>query len=86
MSSRSMTEQQHRRETCWRVVEGPSGRVVVCAIYETASAGLELPVGYGSDHTIRSERLADAASARARAEQWLKAFRIVGQIHFARES
>jgi len=67
-------------------VEGPSGRLVVCAIYETASTGLELRVGYGSEHTLRSERLADAASARARAAQWLNAFRIVGRINFPQES
>jgi hypothetical protein len=30
---RSGTEQPWRRDTCWRVVDGPSGRVVVCAIY-----------------------------------------------------
>jgi len=86
MSPRSTPEEPHRRERCWRVVEGPSSRVVVCAIYETASTGLELRVGYGFDHILRSERLADAASARARAEQWLNAFRIVGRINFARES
>ena len=69
-----------RRETCWRVVEGPTGRLVVCAIYETPSAGLELRVGYAPDRPLRSERLGDLEAARERASQWLGAFRTAGLV------
>lgn len=70
-----------RRETCWRVVEGATGRLVVCAIYETPSAGLEVRVGYAlPDRPVRSERLRDLESARVRASQWLDAFRAAGFI------
>jgi hypothetical protein len=66
------------RETCWRVVEGPSGRLVVCAIYETATADFELRVGYAADRPFHIHRLADAESARARARQWLSVLRAAG--------
>jgi hypothetical protein len=45
---RSGAEQPWRRETCWRVVDGLSGRVVVCAIYESANTGFEVRVGYAA--------------------------------------
>jgi hypothetical protein len=67
------------RETCWRVVEGPSGRLVVCALYECADARVELQIA-DADHIIRSEYLADAISARVRAVEWLTAFRAAGRI------
>ena len=68
------------REVCWRVIEGPSGRLVVCAIYENTNADFELRVGYASDHTVRSEYLPDRAGARVRAEQWLGDFRAAGSL------
>jgi hypothetical protein len=51
---------------------------VACAIFQAPDGSVELRVGYAADHIIRSERLADAAAARTRAEQWLSAFRAVG--------
>jgi hypothetical protein len=50
----------------------------VCAIYETPGADFELRVGYASDRALRTDRLADAETARARARQWLSAFRAAG--------
>ena len=68
------------RETCWRVVEGPSGRLVVCAIYETETGDFELHVGYVDEQAFRIHRLADAESARARAGQWLSVLRAAGSV------
>jgi hypothetical protein len=68
------------RETCWQVVEGPSGRLVVCAIYETETGDFELRVGYGGDQAFRIHRVADAQSARARAGQWLNVLRAAGSV------
>jgi hypothetical protein len=34
--------------------------------------------GYASDRALRTDRLADAETARARARQWLSAFRAAG--------
>jgi hypothetical protein len=68
------------RETCWRVVEGPSGRLVVCAIYATERGDFELRVGYAADRAFRTHRLADAQSARARAGQWLDLLRAAGSV------
>ena len=76
-----MTEmpQHQRRETCWRVIEGPTGRLVVCAIYETTGADFELRMGY-IDQTLRADLLPTPESARARAEQWLDMFRDAGAL------
>jgi hypothetical protein len=68
------------RETCWRVVEGPSGRLVVCAIYATEIGDFELRVGYAADQAFRSQRLADAQTARTRAGQWLNVLRAAGSV------
>jgi hypothetical protein len=67
-----------RRETCWRVIEGPSGRLVVCAIYESARAPCELRVSYAADEILRTKDLADAEWARVQARQWLSTFRVAG--------
>jgi hypothetical protein len=75
-----------RREMCWRVIEGPSGRLVVCAIYETASAICELRVSYAADQALRTESLANAESARIRAQQWLRTFRAAGFVGSINES
>jgi hypothetical protein len=75
-----------RRETCWRVIEGPSGRLVVCAIYGTASGICELRLSYSADQTLRTERLADAELARFRAQQWLSTFRAAGVVGSITES
>ena len=72
--------QQHQSgETCWRVIEGPSGRLVICAIYETAGADFELRMGY-IDQTLRADLLPNPESARARAEQWLEVLRDAGAV------
>jgi hypothetical protein len=68
-----------RREMCWRVVEGSSGRLIVCAIYECADRRVELRLAE-ADRVLRSECLADARLARARAEEWLTAIRAAGCI------
>jgi hypothetical protein len=75
-----------RRETCWRVIEGPSGRLVVCAIYETPTAMWELRLSYAADQTLRTELLADAESARVRAQQWLSTFHAAGFVGSISES
>jgi hypothetical protein len=75
-----------RGETCWRVIEGPSGRLVVCAIYKTTDANVELRVSYAADQALRSERLADAESARMRARQWLSTVRATGSVNSISES
>ena len=62
------------------MVEGPSGRLVVCAIYETETGDLELHLGYAADRAFRIHRLADAESARARAGQWLSVLRVAGSL------
>ena len=67
------------------MVEGSSGHLVVCAIYEISGAGFELRVGY-TDRTFRAERLADCESARARAAQWLTVFRAAGVVGAIDES
>jgi hypothetical protein len=77
---RSAGDQGPSREICWRVVDGPSGRVVVCAVYEIADAGIELRVGY-VDRVLRSERFTDVMSARTRAEEWLKSVRGAGVVN-----
>jgi hypothetical protein len=56
------------REICWRVVDGPSARLVVCAMSHIASDGVELRVGY-PDRVLHSEHFTDATSARTRAEE-----------------
>ena len=68
------------RETCWRVVEGPSGRLVVCAIYATESGDFELRVGYAADQAFRTRHVADAQSARLHAGQWLDLLRAAGSV------
>jgi hypothetical protein len=57
-------------EMLWRVV-GPSGKPIVCGVYETA-AGLEVRNHYDEsvDALIRSERAADINIARDIATSW----------------
>jgi hypothetical protein len=69
------------RETCWRVVEGTSGHLVTCAVYDTGDGGFELRVGRSAERILRAEKVADIRAARARATQWLVACRAAGSIY-----
>jgi hypothetical protein len=62
-------------ETCWRVVEGSTARILTCSLFNVSTSGLELRVGYLRDVPLHSERVADIHAARALAENWLKAMR-----------
>jgi len=53
---------------------------VVCAINETENGDFELHVGYAADRAFRTQRLADAQSARAHAGQWLDLLRAAGSV------
>jgi hypothetical protein len=55
-------------ERCWRLRTRPTGRDVVCAIFETA-AGLEVRAGYRDD-LLHAQRCPDLVTARAVAEQF----------------
>jgi hypothetical protein len=60
-------------EMFWRVV-GPSGKPIVCGVYET-SAGLEVRchLSESIDALIRSERVTDIDIARDIATAWKQA-------------
>jgi len=78
----SRNDRSHHYETCWRVIDGPSGRLVVCAIYETPDVALELRVDH--DHrTVRSALLTDSRAARTLAQQWLDAIRATESLPFS---
>ena len=62
-------------ETCWRVVEGSTARIVTCAVFDASTSGLELRVGYLLDVPLHSEIVADIHAARALAQNWLAAMR-----------
>jgi hypothetical protein len=80
MTVRSAGDHGRCREVFWRVVDGPSARLVVCGLYQVASNGVELRVGY-TDHILRSERFTDVTSARGRAEELLKGIRVAGVVN-----
>ena len=54
-------------ERCWRLRATPTGRELVCGIFET-DAGLEVRAGYRDD-LLHSQRCPDLLSARAVAER-----------------
>ena len=62
-------------ETCWRVVEGSTTRILTCSVFNVSTSGLELRVGYLLDVPLYSETVADVDAARALAQNWLKALR-----------
>ena len=62
-------------ETCWRVVEGSTARILTCAVFSVFASGLELRVGYLLEVPLHSERVADIHAARALAQNWLTAMR-----------
>ena len=62
-------------ETCWRVVEGSTTRILTCSVFSVSISGLELRVGYLRDVPLHSERVADIHAARALAQNWLEAMR-----------
>jgi len=62
-------------ETCWRVVEGSTTRILKCAVFHISASGLELRVGYMLDVPLHSESVADIHAARALAQDWLTAMR-----------
>jgi len=67
-----------QHETCWRVIDGASSRLMICAIYQTTTSSLELRIGYPADHVLRSEAVADRESARKLAADWLGSARAAG--------
>jgi hypothetical protein len=64
-----------RLETCWRVVEGSTTRILTCSVFDVFTAGVELRVGYFLDAPLHSEMVADIQAARALAQNWLTAMR-----------
>ena len=62
-------------ETCWRVVEGSTARILTCAVFSVFASGLELRVGYLLEVPLYSERVTDIQAARALAQNWLTAMR-----------
>ena len=62
-------------ETCWRVVEGSTTRILTCAVFGASTSGLELRVGYLLDVPLHSEKVANIHAARALAQNWLTAMR-----------
>jgi hypothetical protein len=62
-------------ETCWRVVEGSTARILTCAVFSVFASGLELRVGYLLEVPLHSERVTDIQAARALAQNWLTAMR-----------
>ena len=59
---------------CWRVLEGSSGRIVTCWMFEVPAA-VELRVGYCADTPLHRETAPDVESAQALAAAWLDAVR-----------
>ncbi len=47
--------------------------MLTCGIYRTAAPGLEVRCGYGEEHLLRSQRVAEIGSGRELAEQWRRA-------------
>jgi hypothetical protein len=62
-------------ETCWRVVDGSTSRILTCSLFGASTAGVELRVGYLLDVPLHSETVVDINAARALAQSWLKALR-----------
>ena len=62
-------------ETCWRVVEGSTTRMLKCGVFQVSTSSLELRVGYLLDVPLHSESVADIHAARALAQDWLTAMR-----------
>jgi hypothetical protein len=62
-------------ETCWRVVEGSTSRILTCSVFSASTSGVELRVGYVIDVPLHSETVADIDAARALAQNWLNALR-----------
>ena len=71
-------EMPQRPELCWRVIEGPTTRILTCAIFAISSAELEVRVSYEADTTLHAEIVADIESARALAQAWLVGVRTNG--------
>ena len=62
-------------ETCWRVIEGSTARILTCAVVNVSTSAFELRVGYLLDVPLHSERVADIHAARTLAQHWLNAMR-----------
>jgi hypothetical protein len=62
-------------ETCWRVIEGSSTRMLTCAIVAASTQGVELRLGYFVDVPLHSQMMPDIESARVLAQEWLEAVR-----------
>jgi hypothetical protein len=62
-------------ETCWRVLEASSTRILACAIFSPSQCGVELRIGYSLDVPLHSRMMRDVDSARVLAQSWLDAVR-----------
>ena len=62
-----MSTLSRRCRSCWRLRALPTGRELVCGIFET-TAGLEVRAGYRDD-LLHSQMCPDLISARAVAER-----------------
>jgi hypothetical protein len=54
-------------------MKAPSGKVLECGIYRTATPGVEVRCGYGEDDLLRSQLAPEIGTARDIAEQWRQA-------------
>jgi hypothetical protein len=62
---------------CWRV-KGPSGRVIICGVYEMTTSSLEVRAGYSIDELLGSQLTRDLTGVRLIASAWLAAMRAEG--------
>ena len=66
-------------QIAWRVIEGPSQRIVVCSM-QSRTTGVEVRVGYRDNAVMRTQLAFDADAARALAHTWLQALRTYGSL------
>jgi len=66
-----------RIEVRWRVLMGPSGRILSCGLYEHP-AGVELRCGYDGQDPLRTRVERSIGEARTHATSWLDAIKAKG--------
>jgi hypothetical protein len=75
-----------RIEVRWRVLMGPSGRVLSCGLYEHPR-GVEARCGYRDDDDLLHSRVElTIGAARTRADAWLEAVKAKGSCEVLRAS
>jgi hypothetical protein len=65
-------------ELCWRLLMGPSGRILSCGIYRTMADYIEVRCGYSDLHLVRSQLVGDIEAGRTLADEWREAIRAMG--------